>query len=37
VTRDSTSASLVPVGYGTLRQEDIAIALQSSGVRVTAM
>jgi hypothetical protein len=37
VTRDSTSASLVPVGYGTLRQEDIAIALQSSGVRVTAI
>jgi hypothetical protein len=37
VTRDSTSASLVPVGYGTLKQEDIAITLQTNGVRVTAI
>jgi hypothetical protein len=37
VTRDSTSASLVPVGFGTLRQEDISITLQQNGVRVTAI
>lgn len=37
VTRDSTSAALVPVGYGTLRQEDIAITLQQNGVRVSAI
>ena len=37
VSRDSTSASLVPVGFGTLRQEDIAIALQQNGVRITAI
>jgi hypothetical protein len=37
VTRDSTSASLVPAGYGTLRQEDIAITLQQNGVRITAI
>jgi hypothetical protein len=37
VSRDSTSASLVPVGFGTLKQEDIAITLQQNGVRVTAI
>jgi hypothetical protein len=37
VTRDSTSASLVPAGYGTLRQEDIAITLQQNGVRIAAI
>jgi hypothetical protein len=37
VSRDSTSASLVPPGYGTLRQEDVAIVLQPDGVRVTAI
>lgn len=37
VTRDSTSASLVPPGYGTLRQEDVAITLQQNGVRISAI
>jgi hypothetical protein len=37
VSRDSTSASLVPVGFGTLKQEDLAIVLQQNGVRVTAI
>jgi hypothetical protein len=37
ITRDSTSAALVPVGFGTLRQEDIAITLQQNGVRVSAI
>jgi hypothetical protein len=37
VSRDSTSASLVPPGYGTLRQEDVAIVLQPDGVRVSAI
>src|SRR5215217_6609837 len=37
VTRDSTSASLIPVGYGTLRQDDVAITLQQNGVRITAI
>ena len=37
VSRDSTSASLVPANYGTLRQEDVAIALQQNNVRVTAI
>jgi hypothetical protein len=36
VTRDS-SASLIPAGYGTLRQEDVAITLQQNGVRITAI
>jgi hypothetical protein len=34
---DSTSATLVPAGYGTLKQDEIAIALLSNGVRVTAI
>jgi len=37
VSRDSTSASLVPAGLGTLRQDDIAIVLQQNGVRITAI
>lgn len=37
VTQDSTSSSLVPAGFGTLKQEEIAIVLQPSGVRVTAI
>lgn len=37
VTQDSTSASLVPAGFGTLKQDEIAIVLQPSGVRVTAI
>jgi len=36
-TRDSTSATLVPAGFGTLRQEDIAIVLETSGVRISAI
>ncbi len=32
-----SSATLVPAGYGTLRQDDIAIVLQPEGVRVTAI
>ena len=35
VTRDSTGAALVPVGFGTLRQEDVAITVQHNGVRIT--
>lgn len=37
VSRDSASAALVPVGFGTLKQEDLAIVLQPTGVRVTAI
>ena len=37
VSRDSASASLVPPYYGTLRQEEVAIALQQNGVRITAI
>ena len=37
VSRDSTSASLVPPNFGTLKQEDISIALQQNGVRITAI
>jgi len=35
-TRDSTASSLIPAGYGTLRQDDISIVLESGGVRVSA-
>jgi hypothetical protein len=35
---DTTTASfLVPVGYGTLRQEDIAVQLQLTGVQMRAI
>jgi hypothetical protein len=37
ISQDSTSASLVPAGFGTLKQEEIAIVLQPNGVRVTAI
>jgi hypothetical protein len=37
VTRDSTSSTLVPAGFGTLRQDDISIILNPEGVRVTAL
>jgi hypothetical protein len=37
VTRDSTSPTLVPANYGTMRQDDISIILQPTGVRVTAI
>ena len=32
-----TSTTLIPAGYGTLRQDDIALVLQPDGVRVTAI
>jgi hypothetical protein len=37
VTSDSTSPSLIPPGFGSLKQEDIAIVLQPTGIRVTAI
>lgn len=37
ITQDSTSSSLVPAGFGTLKQDEIAIVLQPSGVRITAI
>ncbi|HEY4218819.1 MAG TPA: hypothetical protein VGM67_16880 [Gemmatimonadaceae bacterium] len=37
VTPDSTSSNLVPAGFGTLKQEDIAIVLQPNNVRITAI
>lgn len=37
VTIDSTAATSIPAGLGTLRQDDIAIVLQPEGVRVTAI
>ena len=37
ITADSTSATAIPSGLGTLRQDDIAIVLQPEGVRVTAI
>ncbi len=37
VTPDSASSSLVPAGFGTLKQEDIAIILQANNVRITAI
>lgn len=36
-SKDSTSSALVPAGFGTLRQEDIAIILQPPGLRVEAI
>ncbi len=37
VTRDSSTSALIPPGFGTLRQDDIAIVLQTSTVRITAI
>jgi hypothetical protein len=37
ITQDSTSSALVPAGFGTLKQDEIAIVLQPSGVRVTVI
>jgi hypothetical protein len=37
VSHDSMSATLVPAGFGTLRQDDISILLEPEGVRVTAI
>jgi hypothetical protein len=36
-TPDSTASAWIPVGYGSLRQDDISIVLQPNGVRVTAI
>ena len=37
VTRDSSSADLVPAGFGTLKQDEVAIVMQTSSVRVSAI
>jgi hypothetical protein len=37
VARDSMSATLIPAGLGTVRQDSISIVLQPEGVRVTAI
>jgi len=37
VPADSGSVNLVPAGFGTLKQEDIAIVLQPNDVRITAI
>ncbi len=37
VSSDSTAATLIPAGLGTLKQDDISILLQPEGVRVTAI
>ncbi len=34
---DSTASTLVPAGYGTIRQEDIAIVLQGEGFQMSAI
>ena len=37
VTRDSASSTLIPPNLGTLHQDDIAITIQQSAVRITAI
>jgi hypothetical protein len=37
VARDSMSSTLIPAGFGTVRQDSISIALQPEGVRVSAI
>jgi len=37
VASDSMSATLIPAGLGTVRQDSISIVLQPEGVRVTAI
>jgi hypothetical protein len=37
VAVDSTSSTLVPPGFGTLRQDDISIVLEADGYRVAAL
>ena len=37
VSSDSTAATAIPAGLGTLKQDDISIVLQPQGVRVTAI
>ena len=37
VTTDSSASTLVPAGFGTLKQEDISIVLDPEGVRVAAI
>lgn len=37
VSRDSASSTLIPPNLGTLHQEDIAITIQQSAIRITAI
>ena len=37
VSRDSSASALIPPNLGTLHQEDIAITIQQSAVRITAI
>lgn len=37
ITQDSTASTLVPANFGSLRQDDISIVLQPSGIRATAL
>lgn len=37
VSRDSASSTLIPANLGTLHQDDIAITIQQSAVRITAI
>jgi hypothetical protein len=37
VSRDSASSTLIPPNLGTLHQEDIAITIQQTAVRITAI
>jgi hypothetical protein len=37
VARDSMSSTLIPAGFGTVRQDSISIVLQPEGVRVSAI
>ena len=37
ITRDSTSPELIPAGYGTLKQDSVAIVFQQGGVRIAAI
>jgi hypothetical protein len=37
VTPDSTASNLIPAGFGTLKQDEVAIVLQPSNVRISAI
>ena len=37
VGTDSTASTLIPAGVGTLKQDDIAVIVETEGVRVTAI
>jgi hypothetical protein len=36
-TRDAASGTLIPAGFGTLKQDDISIVLEANGVRIAAL